>query len=177
MPPKLNEAKQEVDDAQKATVSAVLDLAHKTDPGSDAEVAPIRAVFNNKITADKHSAEQQKIKALRTAGVLQNWDGRGELGAVQATGNAEVVGFTAALTVNKRGFHWRHRMTGRAYNQQNRHVVSREQYQASCEPNLRISERVFTLGFGQYKKDHLEGFAGRYTRSAGCVVIWWMMAP
>lgn len=156
-----------IEDEKEATVLAVLELARKTNPGSEDEIAAIRTAYREKLAADKQVAEAQKVEALRTAGMLENWDGRGELGAFQSTGNAEVIGFTAALTLNKRGYNWRHRLTGRADYQQTNNIVRREQYLATYEPNFKFSERVFIYGFGQYEQDRFQGFTGRYTLSSG----------
>lgn len=156
-----------IESEKEATVLALLELARKTNPASEDEITAIRTAYRARLAEEKQVAEAQKIEALRTAGMLENWDGRGELGAFQSTGNADVIGFTAALTLNKRGFNWRHRLTGRADYQQTSGVVRREQYLATYEPNLKLLERVFAYGFGQYEQDRFQGFTGRYTLSTG----------
>lgn len=156
-----------IESEDEATVLAVLKLARKTNPASAGEIATIRTAYREQLAAKKQLAEAEKIEALRTAGILENWDGRGELGAFQSTGNAEVIGFTAALTLNKRGFNWRHRLTGRADYQRSEGVVGREQYLATYEPNVRLSERVYAFGLGQYEQDRFQGFRGRYTLASG----------
>jgi putative salt-induced outer membrane protein len=156
-----------LEDEQEATVRAVLELARKTNPGSDAEIDAIRLAYDDRLAKAKQEREVARIEAIRTAGVFENWDGRGELGGFQSTGNADVIGFTAALTLNKRGYNWRHRLSGRADYQESEGVVGREQYLATYEPNLKLSERIFAFGLGQYEQDRFQGFRGRYTLSSG----------
>lgn len=149
------------------TVRAVLELARKTNPGSEDEIETIRLAYEDRLAAEETEREAAKIEAVRTAGILENWDGRGEIGGFQSTGNANVVGITAALALTKTGYNWRHRFNGRVDYQETNNVVRREQYLATYEPNRKLTDRIFVFGFGQYERDQFQGFAQRYTLSSG----------
>lgn len=152
---------------KEETVLAVLELARKTNPDSEDEIETIKLAYQERLSAEEEVREVEKIEAIRTAGWLENWDGRGEIGGFQSAGNANVLGITAALNLNKIGYNWRHRLNGRVDYQESNNVVRRQQYLATYEPNRRISDNVFGFGFLQYESDQFQGFTDRYTVAGG----------
>lgn len=156
-----------IESQEEATVRAVLALAHKTNPDSGDEIEAIKLAYEGRLAIERTERQASKIEAIRTAGMLENWDGRGELGGFQSTGNANVIGVTAALSLNKVGYNWRHRFNGRVDYQESNGLVGREQYLATYEPNRRLSEHLFVFGFGQYESDRFQGFSNRYTLASG----------
>ena len=148
-------------------VRTVIELARTTNPGDAAELDAILAAFETDL-AEKAAAEAAAREAeIRSAGFLENWSGKGELGAFQSTGNAENTGITASLSLKKTGINWNHKLTGRADYQETEGRVTREQFFAAYEPNLKISERLFAYALAQYERDRFQGFSARYAVSGG----------
>jgi putative salt-induced outer membrane protein len=131
-------------DAARATgdetkVRTVIELARATNPDDGAELDAIAAEFESDMTAEKAAAAAAKEAEIRTAGVFENWSGKGEFGAFRATGNSSNTGITTALTVAREGIDWRHKLTGRVDYQRANGVTTREQFFASYEPNYNIA--------------------------------------
>ncbi|MEQ5786962.1 DUF481 domain-containing protein [Erythrobacter sp. NFXS35] len=148
-------------------VRTVLELARATNPSDAAEVNAIEAEYDiilARIAEAEAAAEQE---AIRTSGLLENWSGKGELGAFQSTGNADNVGITAGLGLVREGINWRHKLSGRADYQESEGVVTREQYLAAYEPNYKLSDRLYAYGLAQYERDRFQGFSARYSASGG----------
>ncbi|MGY6552272.1 MAG: DUF481 domain-containing protein [Erythrobacter sp.] len=156
-----------LEDEDEAMVLGLLELARKTNPDSEEEIDAIKLAYRERRIIEEQQAEVAKIEAIRTAGIFENWEGRGELGGFQSAGNANVLGVTAALSLTKLGYNWRHRFNGRVDYQESNNVVRRQQYIATYEPNLRLSEGVFAFAFTQYESDQFQGFNDRYTVAAG----------
>ncbi len=151
----------------KAKVQTVIELAKQTNPDDVAEIDAIWASYNAEQQALAAAKEEKKEEAIRTAGLLQNWSGRGELGGFRATGNSSNTGITAALSLKREGIDWTHKLRGRADYQRNNGVTSREQYFLAYEPNYNISDRLFVYGLAQYERDRFQGFSARYVVSGG----------
>ena len=163
------EKAQESDDIEAMAV--LIDLADETFPGNSEELNAIMKEFRDRVEAKLAIEEQQKKleqeEAIRTAGIFENWNGKGELGAFRSTGNAENTGVTAALSLTREGINWRHKLIGRADYQESNGITTREQYFASYEPNVRISDDLYAYALGQYEGDRFQGFSARYALSGG----------
>lgn len=148
-------------------VATVIDLARQTNPDDVAELDAIQAEFDlaQQETAAANAAAEEE--AIRTAGIFENWSGKGELGAFRATGNSSNTGITASLSLKREGIDWIHKVRGRADYQRNNGVTSREQYSFAYEPNYSLSERLFLYGLAQYERDRFQGFSARYAVSGG----------
>lgn len=151
----------------EAKVRTVIELARTTNPADAAELDAIEANFETRLAARAAEDAAAKEAAIRSAGLLGNWTGKGELGAFQSTGNADNIGITAGLGLVREGINWRHKLSGRADYQETEGVVTREQYLAAYEPNLKLSERLYAYGLAQYERDRFQGFSGRYSVSGG----------
>lgn len=46
-------------------------------------------------------------------------------------------------------------------------MTTREQFLASYEPNLKLSDRLFAFALAQYERDRFQGFSARYSLSGG----------
>lgn len=151
----------------EAKVRTVIELARTTNPDDAGELDAILADYEvnlAQLAAAQAAAEEQ---AVRSAGLFENWTGRGELGAFAATGNAENAGVTASLALTREGINWRHKLRGRADFQSTNGVTTREQYLAAYEPNLKLSTRLFAYALAQYERDRFQGFSARYSFSGG----------
>lgn len=151
----------------EAKVRTVIELARTTNPADAAELDAIAADYATALAAKAAADAAAKEEEIRTAGIFENWSGKGELGAFQSTGNAENIGITAGLGLVREGINWRHKLSGRADYQETEGVVTREQFFAAYEPNYKLSERLYAYGLGQYERDRFQGFSARYSVSGG----------
>lgn len=148
-------------------VRIVADLARATNPTDIGEIDAILATFDAQVAARKLAEMAEQEEKIRTAGLFENWSGKGEFGAFRATGNSSNTGLTTGLTAEREGIDWRHRLTARADYQRANGVTTREQYLARYEPNYNISERFYIYALAQYERDQFQGFSGRYAVSGG----------
>lgn len=148
-------------------VRTVIDLAKQTNPDDLAELDAILDRFEADVAAKAALAALEKEEAIRTAGIFENWNGKGELGAFRSTGNARNTGLTAGLSLVREGINWNHKLTARADYQDTNGVTTREQYFAAYEPNIRISDSLFAYALAQYERDRFQGFSARYAVSGG----------
>lgn len=151
----------------EAKARAVIEVARATNPGDTAEIDAILAAYETDLAAAKAEAAAAKEAEIRSAGLFDNWAGKGELGAFNSTGNAENTGITAGLALTRDGINWRHKLTGRADYQEANGQVTREQYLAAYEPNFKITDRFYAYGLAQYERDRFQGFSARYSLSGG----------
>ncbi|MGD9664472.1 MAG: YdiY family protein [Novosphingobium sp.] len=152
-------------DADK--VAVVTDLALQTNPDEADEIAALRDAFDahqTQLAARAKAAQEQKI---RSAGLLENWSGEGELGAFRATGNSSNLGLSAGIKLKREGIDWAHKFRALADYQRSEGETTREQFMAAYEPNYRLSRRLFAYGLAQYDRDRFQGFSARYSLSGG----------
>lgn len=148
-------------------VRTVINLARTTNPDDGAELDAILAGYETDLAALAAEEAAAKVQTIRSAGLFENWTGRGELGAFNSTGNASNTGVTASLALTREGINWRHKLRGRADFQRNNGVTTREQFLAAYEPNLKLSSRLFAYALAQYERDRFQGFSARYSFSGG----------
>ncbi|MFL0355961.1 YdiY family protein [Erythrobacter sp. GH1-10] len=151
----------------EAKVRTVIELARETNPGDAAEIDAILASYETDLAAKAEADAAAKEEAIRTAGLFENWSGKGELGAFRSTGNSSNTGITAGLALKREGIDWRHKLTGRVDYQRSNGATTREQFQARYEPNYKISDRLFAYALAQYERDRFQGFSARYSVSGG----------
>lgn len=151
----------------EAKVRTVSELAKATNPDAAAEIDALQKTFLDTKAEERRLAEQNRLEAVRQAGVLDNWRGRGELGAARATGNSDYVGLTGALDLTRQGIDWKHQFRATADYQADRGVTSREKYFAAYEPHYQIGTDIFAYGLMQFESDRFQGFDERYALSAG----------
>ncbi|MEO1488438.1 MAG: DUF481 domain-containing protein [Pseudomonadota bacterium] len=156
-----------IETGDETKVRTVIDLARTTNPDDAAELDAILEGFEADLAQAKAEAEAAKEAEVRRAGLFDNWTGKGELGAFISTGNAENTGLTASLSLVRNGINWRHKLSGRADYQETEGVVTREQYLAAYEPNIKISDRLYAYALAQYEQDRFQGFSARYSASGG----------
>lgn len=156
-----------LESGDEAKVRTVIELAKMTNPDDVDELDAILATYETGLEAAAADAAAAKEAEIRSAGFLENWSGKGELGAFNSTGNAENTGITAALSLTKEGLKWRHKLSGRADYQEANGVTTREQFLAAYELNYKFSDRLFAYGLAQYERDRFQGFSARYSASGG----------
>ncbi len=149
------------------TVKTVVDLAKKTNPDDGAEIDQLHRVFLDKQRELAAAERVRKEEDIRTAGVFENWSGRGQIGAFQSSGNSSNVGVTVALDLKREGIDWEHRLHAATDYQRSNGRTSREQYLAAYEPRYQINEGLFSYGLAQYERDRFQGYSSRYSLSGG----------
>lgn len=148
-------------------VRIVADLARATYPDDSEEITAILATFEAELAARNAAEAKAKEEAIRSAGWLNNWKGKGELGGFRATGNTDNTGITTSLTAERTGIDWRHKLTGRLDYQRANGITNREQYLGRYEPNFNVSDRFYVYALAQYESDRFQGFSARYAVSGG----------
>ncbi|WP_347303967.1 DUF481 domain-containing protein [Croceibacterium sp. TMG7-5b_MA50] len=159
------DAAMATNDADK--VKVVADIAKQTNPDDVDEIDALQAGFRQRQRQLAEARTEVRQEALRDAGLLANWGGRGQIGAFQSTGNSSDVGVSASLELRRTGIDWTHLLRGSVDYQRSRGRTSREQYLAAYEPRYVISPRLFAYGLAQFEKDRFSGFDGRYSVSGG----------
>lgn len=149
------------------TVRVVINLARTTNPDDLAEIDAILSAYETDLAAAAAIEAATEEEAIRSASLFENWSGRGELGAFNATGNSSNTGLTATLALTRDGINWRHKLRARADFQRNNGVTTREQFLAAYEPNFKLSDRLFVYALAQYERDRFQGFSARYSASGG----------
>lgn len=148
-------------------VRTVVDLAKATNPADVSEIEAIDAAFLADRREQQKQAEARRIAAIREAGLLERWKGRGELGGSRATGNSPSFGLAAGLDIKREGIDWTHSLRARADYQRTGGIVTREKYFAAYEPRFQIGTDLFAYGLGQFERDTIQGYDARYAVSAG----------
>lgn len=148
-------------------VATVIDLAKKTNPEDIAELDAIQAEFDAdqaEIAAAKAVAKKEEI---RTAGLFDNWSGKGELGAFRSTGNSSNTGVTAGLELGRQEIGWEQRFRFLADYQRSNGVTTREQFLAAYQADVDLNDRLFAYALGQWERDRFQGFSHRVSASSG----------
>lgn len=148
-------------------VRTIAEIARTTNPADEAEIDAILSRYDAALAETRAAEAAAKEAEIRSAGLFENWSGKGEFGAFRATGNASDTGITTGLTVDRQGIDWRHKLTARVDYQRSNGVTTREQYLARYEPNVNISDRFYVYALAQYERDQFQGFSGRYAVSGG----------
>ena len=150
-----------------AGINAVVRFTIAAHPGAEAEVRALHRTFLDRRTAETRRQESERLERLAEAGVLDNWDGQVEVGAVRATGSSDHLGLFAALNGQRTGIDWTHRLEARAELQESQGVRTVERIGASWKPRRRFGDRLYGYGLAQYERDPFVGFDGRYTAALG----------
>ncbi len=150
-----------------AKVEAVVEVARATNPDDVAEIDAMLGAYRTAQAEQAAAEAAAKEEAIRTAGLFDNWSGKGQIGAFQSSGNTDRIGVTLGIDLVRTGIDWTHKLSGDVDYQRTDGLTSREQFLAAYEPNYRINERLFAYGLGQWERDRLQGYAARYAVSAG----------
>lgn len=149
------------------TAQTVVTIARQTNPDDLAEIDALWNAFAANQAELAAAREASRLEALRTAGVFENWSGRGQIGAFLASGNSDMAGVSVAVALQRTGIDWEHRVRATADYQRSNGRTSREQYLVAWEPRYQVSKDLFTFGLAQYDSDRFQGFSSRYSLSGG----------
>jgi putative salt-induced outer membrane protein len=159
------DAAMKTDDS--AAVAAVVKFAMETQSYDKDEIRDLQRAYLDRRAKELAAKTEAELARIRASGPLELWKGQIELGAFRSTGNTDNFGFTAAFNFNRKGIEWEHIVQARADYQEDRGVVTREQYSASYQPRYTLNEGFFTYARTQYERDRIQGFEDRYTLSGG----------
>ncbi|WP_066556408.1 DUF481 domain-containing protein [Croceicoccus bisphenolivorans] len=162
---KMIEAAESTGDPKQ--VAAVHAAAAKAFPEEGAAIAAIKADWNERLTQKRKAEAARKEEEIRTAGLLDRWEGKGELGALRSTGNSSDVGLTASLALARIGIDWRHKFKAQADYQRTDGETTRERFLAAYEPSIDIADSAFVYGLAQAERDRVQGIRSRYSLSGG----------
>lgn len=152
-------------DAQQ--VAAVYAAAKAAYPQEVEALAVRKARFDGMAEKRAEIEAQREKEAIRKASLFEYWKGRGELGAIRATGNSDDLGLTAALGLERVGIDWRHKVAAQADYQRSDGDTTRERFLLSYEPNFNIADNSFIFGLGQAERDRIQGYSSRVSLSGG----------
>jgi putative salt-induced outer membrane protein len=155
----------ETGDARK--VDTVIELAKATNPADAAEIDALRSAFRDDQARLVSRKAREKEQAIRSAGLFDLWKGRGEIGGNRSTGNTDTLGLSGALSLERKGIDWDHKISVRADYQRSGGSTSREKLFAAYEPRYDIHDGMFAYGLAQYDRDPFQGYTARYAISGG----------
>jgi putative salt-induced outer membrane protein len=144
----------------KAKIDAVVTIAKETHPDAADEIDAIAST----IAARK---EAERLEAMRTAGPLDNWKGRAELGGSISTGNNDVRNFALGLNLLRDGISWRHRLEAAADFQSSAGTRDQERILAAWQSDWKMTERFYLWGRFGYERNFDAGITRRFIESAG----------
>ena len=151
----------------RAKVATVVELAKQTNPDDIAEIDALHGEFLARQRELAAAERARKEEAIRTAGLLENWSGTGQVGAFHTSGNSSNTGVTLSLSLDRTGIDWQHRLRATADYQRSNGRTSREQLLVAYEPRYQIDEDLFSYALAQYESDRFQGFDSRYSLSGG----------
>lgn len=150
-----------------AKVAAVVEAAKVVAPGETAAIDALHGAFRQQQRELAAARRREERRAIRQAGLFDRWEGKGQAGAFQSSGNSDNAGVTAALDLERVGIDWRHKLRGSVDYQESNGVTTRERYFFSYEPRFQITPRLFAYALGQWDKDEFQGFDSRFAFSGG----------
>lgn len=150
-----------------AKVQTVVDLAKQTNPDDALEIDELHGVFLARQQEIAAAERARKEEEIRTAGVFENWSGKGQVGAFLSSGNSDDSGVSLALNLDRKGIDWQHKLRGAVDYQRSNGQTSREQYLFAYEPRFNINPGLFAYSLAQYERNRIQGFLGRYAVSGG----------
>jgi putative salt-induced outer membrane protein len=148
-------------------VATVIAIAREANPGATAEIDAIEAEWKARLADKKAREAREAEQRLAHASMLANWKGQVEFGASRSTGNTSNLGIYAALTGEREGLNWRHKVTARADLQRTGGITTTQRVLASWQPNYKVDERLYAYGLAQYEHDRFLGYENRYTLGGG----------
>jgi len=99
--------------------------------------------------------------------VVQPWEGSGELGFVNTTGNTETVALNFKLNFIRTGKRWRHRFTGTALNTSEDGNTDNERYTAEVQSDRKLSDKSWLFGAFRWDADKFGSYDPQVSLTAG----------
>jgi len=99
--------------------------------------------------------------------VVDPWEGSGELGFVNTTGNTETVALNVKLNFIRTGERWRHRFTGTALNTSENGIDDNERYTAEVQSDRKLAEKSWLFGAFRWDADKFGSYDPSVSLTAG----------
>ena len=99
--------------------------------------------------------------------VVDRWDGTGEFGLVNTTGNTETVAMNLKLNFVRTGKRWRHRFTGTALNTSEDGIEDNERYTMEVQSDRKISDKSWLFGAFRWDADKFGSYDPQVSLTAG----------
>jgi putative salt-induced outer membrane protein len=99
--------------------------------------------------------------------VVDRWDGSGELGFVNTTGNTETVALNFKLNFVRTGKRWRHRFSGTVLNTSEDGIDDNERYTAEVQSDRKLSEKSWLFGAFRWDADKFGSYDPQVSLTAG----------
>ena len=101
------------------------------------------------------------------AEAVDPWEGSGELGFVNTTGNTETVALNMRLNFVRTGKRWRHRFTGTALNTSEDGHTDNERYTVEIQSDRSLSEKSWLFGSFRWDADKFGSYDPQLSLTAG----------
>ena len=99
--------------------------------------------------------------------VVDAWDGTGEFGLVNTTGNTETTALNMRLNFVRTGKRWRHRFTGTALKTSEDGVQDNERYTVEVQSDRKLSEKSWLFGAFRWDADKFGSYDPQISLTAG----------
>ena len=149
------------------TVATVIAVARQANPAAAAEIDTIEAAWKVQLAEKAARDARETEERLAGASPFDHWKGQVELGASRATGNTSNLGVYGALSAERAGLKWRHKLAARADFQRTGGTTATQRLLASWQPNYKVDDRLYVFGLAQYEHDRFVGYQNRYTLGGG----------
>ena len=126
-------------------VQAVFNAARAAFPESAAQIDARWQTYQAAQAQRAAAAAAAQQEVIRQAGLFENWSGEGQIGGFQSSGNTDEIGVSTALSLNRDGINWQHRLRFAADYRRQDGTTTREQLLAQYEPRYQIDEGLFAF--------------------------------
>jgi len=99
--------------------------------------------------------------------VVKPWEGSGELGFVNTTGNTETVALNAKLNFVRTGKKWRHRFSGTAMTTSEDGNKDNERYTMEIQSDRKLTEKSWLFGAFRWDADKFGSYDPQVSLTAG----------
>jgi len=99
--------------------------------------------------------------------VVKPWEGSGELGFVNTTGNTETVALNAKLNFVRTGEKWRHRFSGTAMTTSEDGSKDNERYTMEVQSDRKLTEKSWLFGAFRWDADKFGSYDPQVSLTAG----------
>jgi putative salt-induced outer membrane protein len=99
--------------------------------------------------------------------VVKPWEGSGELGFVNTTGNTETVALNAKLNFVRTGKKWRHRFSGTALVTSEDGSTDNKRYTVEVQSDRKLSEKSWLFGAFRWDADKFGSYDPQMSLTAG----------
>jgi putative salt-induced outer membrane protein len=99
--------------------------------------------------------------------VIDPWEGSGEFGLVNTTGNTETVAMNFKLNFVRTGKNWRHRFSGTALRTSEDGIEDNERYTTEVQSDRRLSEKSWLFGAFRWDADKFGAYDPQVSLTTG----------